>query len=135
MGNETLRERKSVRASAVRLSRRRGGLGRQLLGAFLLLTLVPLVGISMVTTWRQYERSRMQIIDQLTSVATLKEAEVKTWFNSLSPDLELLATDPHARASMTGLISGQQDWAMLETWRSTLLETFKSRAGSRAQVR
>ena len=126
MGNDALREKGAARAPAVRLSHRRGGLGRQLLAAFLLLTLVPLIGISIATTWRQYEHSRMQIIDQLTSVATLKEAEVKTWFNSLSPDLELLVADPHARASMTGLISGQQDRAMLVTWRNTLLETSRA---------
>jgi hypothetical protein len=87
MENEALRQKGTAR-TLTHLSRRRGGLRRQLLAALLLLMLVPLVGISIATIWRQYEHSRMQIIDQLTSVATLKEAEVETWFNSLSPDLE-----------------------------------------------
>ena len=77
----------------------RSRLGRTLLIAFLSLTLVPLISISAVTTWRQYTHSRAQILNQLTSVATLKEAEVETWFNSLSPTIELLAADPRIRTA------------------------------------
>ncbi len=103
--------------------RGRGGLGRTLLAAFLLLTLVPLIGISAVTIWRQYARSRAQIVDQLTSIATLKEAEIKTWFNSLSPDLELLMTDPRTRSDVIGLAQSTTDEATL---RDAVLDTLKS---------
>jgi PAS domain S-box-containing protein len=81
---------------------RRGSLGRTLLIACLLLALGPLIGISALTTRRQYEQSRDQIIQQLTSVARLKEAEVHTWFRSLTPDLELLAADPRIHAGLAG---------------------------------
>jgi signal transduction histidine kinase len=84
-----------------RYRQRRSKLGRKLLIAFLSLTLIPLIGISAVTTWRQYEHSRAQILNQLTSVATLKEVEAKIWFNSLSPTLELLAADPRIRSAAT----------------------------------
>lgn len=109
-------------ASAARF-RGRGGLGRTLLVAFLLLTLVPLVGMSAVTLWRQYRNSRAQIIDQLTSVATLKEAEVKTWFNSLSPHLELVIADPRIRSDITELIDGEHNEILLAEWRNLLLDT------------
>jgi signal transduction histidine kinase len=110
-------------ASAAHLSRGRGSLGRTLLIAFLLLTLVPLVGMSAVTLWRQYRNSRAQIINQLTSVATLKEAEVKIWFNSLSPHLELVIADPRTRSDITELIDGEHNEILLAGWRSLLLDT------------
>ncbi|HET9224743.1 MAG TPA: hypothetical protein VFO07_19680, partial [Roseiflexaceae bacterium] len=89
----------------------RSRLGRTLLIAFLSLTLVPLISISAVTTWRQYDHSREQILNQLTSVATLKEAEVKTWFNSLSPTIELLAADPRIRTSAAAMLNARSQTA------------------------
>src|SRR5262245_29855646 len=86
----------------------RSRLGRTLLIAFLSLTLVPLISISAVTTWRQYEHSRAQILNQLTSIATLKEAEVRTWFNSLSPTIELLAADPRIRTSAAAMANARK---------------------------
>src|SRR5262245_36046932 len=94
-----------------RSRQRRRRLGLTLLIAFLSLTLVPLISISAVTTWRQYEHSREQILNQLTSVATLKESEVRTWFNSLSPTLELLAADPRIRRSATDMASARSKTA------------------------
>ena len=112
-------------ASATHLTGRRGSLGRTLLVAFLFLTLAPLVGTSAATIWRQNKNSRAQIIDQLTSVATLKEAEVKTWFNSLSPDLELVIADPRVRSDITELIDGGHDEILLAGGRSPLPDTLK----------
>ena len=111
--------------SATHLPRGRGSLGRTLLIAFLLLTLVPLVGMSAVTVWRQSRNSRAQIIDQLTSVATLKQAEVRTWFKSLSPDLELLAAEPRVCADIAKLTDGERDEILLDEWRSLLQDELK----------
>ncbi len=110
-------------ASGAHLTWTRSSLGRTMLIAFLLLTLVPLVGMSAVTLWRQYRNSRAQIINQLTSVATLKEAEVRTWFNSLSPDLELVVVDPRVRSVMTELMNGERDEILSAEWRALLQET------------
>lgn len=93
--------------------------------AFLLLTLPALGGISAVTIWRQYENSRQQTIVQLTSVATLKQTEVITWFNSLAPDLELVVADPRVRSDITQLISTQHNEFVTNAWRGVLLDTFK----------
>lgn len=112
------------RPKITRRLRVRGSLGRTLLIAFLLLTLVPLVGISAVTIWRQYVHSRAQAIDQLTAVATLKEAEIKTWFNSLSPQLELVIADPTVHSTVARLIGGQQhNEIVLAAWRGVLVDT------------
>jgi signal transduction histidine kinase len=94
-----------------RSRQRRSRLGRTLLIAFLSLAIVPLISISAVTTSRQYEHSREQILNQLTSVATLKEAEVKTWFNSLSPTIELLAADPRIRTSAGAMLNARSQTA------------------------
>jgi signal transduction histidine kinase len=53
----------------------------------------------------------------------LKEAEVKTWFNSLSPHLELVIADPRIRSDITELIDGEHDEILLAGWRSLLLDT------------
>src|SRR5262245_25162135 len=108
-------------------SRQRRPLGRALLIAFLSLTLIPLIGISGVTTWRQYVHSREQILNQLTSVATLKEAEVETWFNSLSPTVELLAADPRIRASAAAMAHAQAETAASS--QAALQDALRVRAG------
>ncbi|MCP4397153.1 MAG: response regulator [bacterium] len=105
------------------MSDRRVSLGRTLLFAFLSLTLVPMTGISTVTIWRQYVNSRTQIINQLTAVATLKEAEMLTWFHSLSPDLELVVANPRVRVNITELIDGKHNEIVAAGWRSVLLDT------------
>ena len=91
--------------------------------AFLLLMLIPLIGVSAFTIWQQYENSQAQIRNQLTSVATLKEAEVKSWFNSLSPDLELVVADPRVRSDITELIARQRAEIAPTAQRGVLLDT------------
>jgi signal transduction histidine kinase/HAMP domain-containing protein len=72
----------------------RGGLGRTLLSAFLLLTIVPLAIISfLAVNWTRQEL-RQEAVDKLTAVARLKEAEIEAWIAALSGQLESLADNP-----------------------------------------
>jgi signal transduction histidine kinase/HAMP domain-containing protein len=72
----------------------RGGLGRTLLSAFLVLTIVPLAIISfLAVNWARQEL-RQEAVDRLTAVARLREAEIEAWVTSLSSQLEALVENP-----------------------------------------
>lgn len=99
------------------------GLARTLLSAFLLLVLMPLLVNTGLTIWLQYQSSQAQVADQLTAVATLKEAELKTWYNSLPMDLELLVANTSVSANISVLLVGQHNEFVLAGWRQILVET------------
>jgi nitrogen fixation/metabolism regulation signal transduction histidine kinase len=79
-------ERPAVRQ---RISRalRLGSLRTRLLVAFVLLVLLPSVAISTVTAVVSFRNGLQQVFNQLESVATLKEAEVEAFVNSLKSNL------------------------------------------------
>jgi hypothetical protein len=102
----------------------RGGSLRGILQrAFLLFALLPLLSVGALTLWRQYRSSQGQVVAQLTSVATLKERQVNTWFNSLAIELDMLVANPSVRASMAELLTGQHNEFMLAGWRGILVDT------------
>ena len=102
-----------------------GSLRRTLLITLLSLTLIPIISISTITIWRQYENSRAQIVNQLTSVAALKEAQLLSWFNSLSSDLELVVANPSVRAYISELINSQHNEIVAASWRGVIEDTLK----------
>ena len=102
---------------------RRDNLRNNLLRAFLLFALLPLLCVSILTFWRQYRSSQEQVVAQLTSVATLKEYQVNTWFDSLPVELDMLVANPSVRASMAELLVGQHNEFMLAGWRKILVDT------------
>ncbi|MFZ5919381.1 MAG: HAMP domain-containing protein [Chloroflexota bacterium] len=57
----------------------RGGLGRTLLSAFLLFTIVPLAMVSFLAVDRARQDLRQEVILRLTAVAQLKEAQTQAW--------------------------------------------------------
>ncbi len=85
-------------------NRPRRSLRRALLTASLVMALVPMLGLSLLLGLRQIDDSRNQVVELLTSVAVLKEAEIRTWFNSLSPQLVLLTATPRTNADFLALI-------------------------------
>ncbi|MCP4138871.1 MAG: diguanylate cyclase [Chloroflexi bacterium] len=106
-------------------NQRRRSLRQTLLIALLLLTLTPLISISVVTISRQYENSQRQIINQLTSVATIKEDQLLNWFNSLAPDLGLVAENSSVRNSISELMGSQHNEIVAAAWGSVILDTLK----------
>ena len=64
-----------------------GTIRTRLLIAFVLMVLLPAVAISAGSTVLGFQSGRQQVINQLESVATLKETEIETWVNSLRTDL------------------------------------------------
>jgi PAS domain S-box-containing protein len=110
-------------AASTARSGKRHGLRDSLLRAFLPFALLPLLTVSILTLWWQYQSSRDQVVAQLTSVATLKEQQVNAWFGSLPAELELLVANPSVRASMAELLVGQHNEYTLAGWRKLLVDT------------
>ena len=77
----------------------RGGLGRTLLSAFLLLTIVPLAAISfLAVNWARPDL-RQEVVAKLAAVAQRKETEIEVWITSLTIQLDTLADSPANRSS------------------------------------
>lgn len=75
----------------------RGGLGRTLLSAFLLFTIVPLAIISfLAVNWVQRDM-RQEVAARLTAIARLKESKIEAWAMSLNSQLEALSDNPASR--------------------------------------
>lgn len=75
----------------------RGGLGRTLLSAFLLLTIVPLAAISfLAVNWARRDLQR-EVAANLNVVAQLRETEIEARIKSLTLQLDALADDPDNR--------------------------------------
>jgi len=83
----------------------RGGLGRTLLSAFLLLTIVPLAVIGfLAVNWTRRDL-RQEVATRLIAVARLKEAEIEAWTASLTVRLAALADDPANRRIFLAFLS------------------------------
>jgi GAF domain-containing protein/HAMP domain-containing protein len=83
----------------------RGSISRRLMYAFLLLVLIPIIATSAVANLLLRDSTEAQMYRQLESVATLKQAELKAWRESLEPNLYIAATHEGRQ---------EQQW-MLET--------------------
>ncbi len=119
----TKEKKDTLKPKALQYRHGRSSLRRTLLIILLLLTIIPLISISAITIWRQYENSRTQIINQLTSVATLKEAQLTSWFGSLAPDLGIVVANPSVRANIIELMGSQHNEIVAAAWERVILDT------------
>lgn len=87
----------------------RGGLGRTLLTAFLLLAIAPLSAISWYATMRERQDIQREVTAKLSSMATLVETEVRRWADYRVADLALLAALPDTRENVDILLTGPSD--------------------------
>jgi signal transduction histidine kinase/HAMP domain-containing protein len=72
----------------------RGGLGRTLLSAFLILAIVPMSIISFIAVSRTRQDLRQELTARLTTVTTLKEAQIQQWITERSRSLAVLSSKP-----------------------------------------
>jgi GAF domain-containing protein/HAMP domain-containing protein len=79
-----------------------GTIRTRLLIAFVVITLVPLIGASLGAGLGSLQANRQQTLDKLELVAVLKEAEVKAWTQALHAELStaLMAEDTRGQASV-----------------------------------
>jgi signal transduction histidine kinase len=84
----------------------RGGLGRTLLTAFLVMAIVPLSSLSWYATRRERRDIQREVTAKLSSVATMMEAQVGQWTEGRIDTLGILASIPSARANVADLAAG-----------------------------
>lgn len=84
----------------------RGGLGRTLLTAFLVLAIVPLSTITWYATRREHHDIQREVTTKLLSVAEITETYVQRWTEYHSGDLALLAALPDTQRSIRALLEG-----------------------------
>ena len=76
----------------------------RLLVTTILLVLVPVLVTGIVTIYISSQGLRTDAFDQLESVATLKEAQIKTWLESLQTNLDLVFANPDSLQRVSELV-------------------------------
>ncbi len=87
----------------------RGGLGRTLLTAFLVLAIVPLGSISWYATLRERHDIQREVTAKLSSVAAMMETQIGQWAKDRVTSLALLAALPTTRENVGVLTAGSGD--------------------------
>ncbi|RLC85592.1 MAG: hypothetical protein DRI79_11165 [Chloroflexi bacterium] len=98
----------------------RGGLGRTLLTAFLILAIVPLSAISWYTTVRERHDIQREVIAKLSLVAAVTEMQVRQWIESRVAGLAFVAAQPVIRENVVSLADGTDAGTARETLRTQL---------------
>ena len=91
--------------------RRINTIGSRLLIAFVLIVLLPAIVISSVSAVSGQRNGQRQVLNQLESVATLKEAEIETWLNSLTNHLPTVLAGAGAMQRANVLLQASPDAA------------------------
>ncbi|MCK5202112.1 MAG: cache domain-containing protein, partial [Spirochaetales bacterium] len=82
----------------------------RLIFGFVSIVLLPAIIISSVSVVSSLRHSRKQLLNQLESVATLKEAEIETWLDSLNLFLPVLTAGPRIEAKLNILLAQEQEY-------------------------
>ena len=82
-----------------------GTIRDRLLIASMLLVLLPTGMVGAVSILGSLAHGRQQVINQLESVATLKEAEIDTWVEQLRTDMSKVLADREAKSDLYQLLS------------------------------
>lgn len=90
-------------------SLRLGTIRSRLFVAFVLVTLLPALAFGAVSTMVGYRSGRQQVINQLESVATIKEAELHTWVSNLETDLQLALIGADTMSYLRDVLSPTPD--------------------------
>ena len=86
----------------------RGGLGRRLLTALLVMTIGPLSALSWYAARSGRRDVQRHVMDRLTTVATATELRVRDWVDSRVRAVEVLATGPAVREN-SALLGGDTE--------------------------
>ncbi len=87
----------------------RGGLGRTLLTAFLILAIVPLSTITWYATRRERNDIQREVTAKLSSVAEMMEIQIHQWVEYQTERLALLAALPATRSRVSALLDVEAD--------------------------
>lgn len=92
------RGRTSVRSTSLRT---------RLLITTILLVFIPVLITGAAASYISSQGLRQDVFDQLESVATLKEAQIKTWLESLQTNLDLIFANPDSLERVSELVLNQ----------------------------
>lgn len=87
----------------------RGGLGRTLLTAFLILAIVPLSALSWYATQRERRDIQQVTTRNLSSVAAMMETQVRQWIENRTAGLTFLAAMPITQEHISALTADAAD--------------------------
>ena len=112
-------------------------LRNQLLAAFVLLVLLPVIVISFSSALINWRVGQQRVIDQLDSVTILKEAEIARWVSALQDSLMaalqdtegdwlkvILTSSPASPTTQQAVGNAQDDWRRLVKYTSLFDEVF-----------
>ena len=83
----------------------RGGLGKNLLTAFLILAILPLIASSWYATTRERRDIQREVTAKLSSTAAMMEGQVHQWINHRIAALAFLAALPDTQGNVSTLTS------------------------------
>jgi signal transduction histidine kinase len=109
----------------------RGGLGRTLLTAFLVLAIVPLSTMTWYATRRERHDIQREVTAKLSSVATVTETYIRRWIEYHSGELALLAALPDTQRIILKLAEGSKTAASTG---STQEETARAELNARLRA-
>ena len=89
----------------------RGGLGRTLLTAFLILAILPLSVVSWYATNRSRLNIQHQVTEKLLSIAALKEVQITRWIEETRDVVDLLTEDQALDQALEAAEAGETDVA------------------------
>jgi signal transduction histidine kinase len=99
----------------------RGGLGRTLLTAFLLLAIGPLSLVGYVAFSQVRAERQRETVDRLTTLADLEETRLREWLGARRANLENVASDPSWSSWSTS--TDEIGWQSAATRLKTLTDT------------
>lgn len=96
----------------------------RLIVALVSMALLPAIALATVSTVVGYRSGRQQVIDQLESVATIKEAELNTWVRNVQTDLSAVVIGDDATKYMGQILSPSVDPVVYQVAYEQLHERF-----------
>ena len=79
------------------------GIRGKLIGCFLLMTMIPLLTVSIISYYNGKKAVEQRVIEQLTSIADLKKSELQSWLRERLLDTEVIARNKFLEAAFTSL--------------------------------
>jgi nitrate/nitrite-specific signal transduction histidine kinase len=106
----------------------------RLLVSFVLMTLLPAIGISLGSGIVGYYNGRQQAIDRLESVATLKESALRNWVQSLQEELVIAANTDCAFERISVVLNLARDDKFYEFYNKAVRNRFRGLVGQSPQL-
>jgi PAS domain S-box-containing protein len=80
-----------------------GSIRGKLIGYFLLITMIPLLTVSIISYYNGKEAVEQRVIEQLTSIADLKKIELQSWLQERLLDTKIISSNKFLEAAFTSL--------------------------------